>query len=114
MSLALGFWYVVFGYFRVRRQLTWLRPAPLIGAALLLVLISASLAGLINGSFFSHVDFGDRLGLALPTGVSFSTAFVFELAIFMAVLGSATYILDTLSHPADVEGDDASQVDEVS
>jgi hypothetical protein len=32
----------------------------------------------------------------------------------MAVLGSATYILDTLSHPAHAEGDAPSQVDEVN
>jgi NADH:ubiquinone oxidoreductase subunit 5 (subunit L)/multisubunit Na+/H+ antiporter MnhA subunit/multisubunit Na+/H+ antiporter MnhB subunit len=114
VSLALGFWYVVFGYYRVRRQLVWLRPALFIGFALLLVLLSASVAALINGAFFSHVDFGQRWGLPLPAGVSLNTSFIFELAIFLAVLGSATYILDTLSHPfgrGDAELYESDEVD---
>jgi multisubunit Na+/H+ antiporter MnhB subunit len=101
VSLALGFWYVVFGYYEVRQRLTWLRPAPLIAGGLLLVLVSATAAALLTGSFLGHVDFGQRLGLPLPRGFYLSTSFLFEVAICLAVLGSASYLLDTLGHPGE-------------
>jgi multicomponent K+:H+ antiporter subunit A len=101
VSLALGFWYVVFGYHEVRRRLTWLRPAPLIGGGLLLVVVSAITAALLTSSFLGHVDFGQRLGLPLPQGFHLSTSFLFELAICLTVLGSASYLLDTLGHPGE-------------
>ena len=101
VSLALGFWYVVFGYHEVRRRLTWLRPAPLIGGGVLLVVISGVAAALLTGSFLGHVDFGGRLGLPLPQGFDLSTSFLFEVAICLTVLGSASYLLDTLGHPGE-------------
>jgi multicomponent K+:H+ antiporter subunit A len=101
VSLALGFWYVVFGYHEVRRRLTWLRPAPLIAGGLLLVLLSATVAALLTGSFLGNVDFGQRLGLPLPRGFYLSTSFLFEVAIYLTVLGSAAYLLDTLGHPGE-------------
>jgi multicomponent K+:H+ antiporter subunit A len=101
ISLALGFWYVVFGYHEVKRRLVWARPVPLIGGGILLVLVSATTAALVTGSFFSPLDFGKLMGLPLPTGFHLSTSFLFEVAICLAVLGSASYILDTLGHPGD-------------
>ena len=101
VSLALGFWYVVFGYYEVRRRLTWLRPAALIGGGLLLALLSAGAAALVTGSFLGHADFGARWGLPLPQGFNLSTSFLFEVAICLAVLGSASYLLDTLGHPGE-------------
>jgi multicomponent K+:H+ antiporter subunit A len=103
ISLALGFWYVVFGYYEVKRRLVWAKPVPLIGGGLLLVLMSATTAALVNGSFFSPVDFGKLMGLPLPTGFHLSTSFLFEVAICLAVLGSASYMLDTLGHPGDAD-----------
>jgi multicomponent K+:H+ antiporter subunit A len=101
VSLALGFWYVVFGYEGVRRQLTWLRPAYLIGGGLLLAILTATTAALLTNSFLGHVDFGQRLGLALPRGVNLSTSLLFEVAICLAVLGSASFMLDSLGHPGE-------------
>jgi multicomponent K+:H+ antiporter subunit A len=106
ISLALGFWYVVFGHHETRQRLSWLRPAPLIGGGLLLVIVSGTAAALITGSFLGHVDFGQRLGLPLPQGFNLSTAFLFELAICLAVLGSVSYMLDALGHPGDEEVED--------
>ena len=107
VSLALGFWYVVFGYYEVRRRLAWLRPARLIAAGILLALCVATLAALMTGSFFGHVDFGQRLGLPLPEGFNLSTSFLFEVSIFLTVLGSASYMLDTLGHPGERQGEEA-------
>jgi len=101
VSLALGFWYVVFGYYGVKRRLTWLKPVPLIGGGILLAISSAAVATLINGSFLSHVDFGELMGLPLPVGFNLSSSFLFEVAICLAVLGSASAMLDTLGHPGE-------------
>jgi multisubunit Na+/H+ antiporter MnhB subunit len=99
ISLALGFWYVVFGYRQVKHRLTWLQPVPLIGGGILLALFSATTAALITGSFLANVDFGRLARVPLPQGFNLSTSFLFEVAICLAVLGSASYILDTLGHP---------------
>ena len=109
ISLAVGFWYVVFGYYRTKLKLTWLRPAPLIGSGLLLALLSATASALINGAFFSPVDFGRIMGLPLPAGFNLSTSFLFEVSICLAVLGGATFIIDTLGHP---ENDDSTSESE--
>jgi len=101
VSLALGFWYVVFGYERVRRRLTWLRPAFLIGGGLMLAILTATTAALLTGSFLGHFDFGQQFGLPLPRGVNLSTSLLFEVSICLAVLGSASYMLDTLGHPGE-------------
>jgi multicomponent K+:H+ antiporter subunit A len=101
VSLSLGFWYVVFGYEQVRQRLTWLRPAPLIGIGLLLAIVSATAAAVLTGSFLGHVDFGQELNLTLPRGVNLSTSLLFELSICLAVLGSASYMLDALGHPGE-------------
>jgi multicomponent K+:H+ antiporter subunit A len=101
VGLALGFWYVVFGYEQVRQRLTWLRPASLIGGGLMLAILTAATAALLTGSFLGHFDFGRQLGLGLPQGVNLSTSLLFEVSICLAVLGSASYMLDTLGHPGE-------------
>jgi len=108
VGLAVGFWYIVFGYHETKRNLRWLRPAALIGSGIALVILAASASALIDGSFFAPIDFGERLGLALPKGFHLSTAFLFEVAIGLAVLGSASFVIDTLGHPkdSDVESDE--------
>jgi multicomponent K+:H+ antiporter subunit A len=55
ISLAVGLWYVVFGYRETKRRLTWLKSTQLIGLGLLLVLSGALISGFVNGSFFSQV-----------------------------------------------------------
>jgi multicomponent K+:H+ antiporter subunit A len=101
LSLAVGLWYIAFGYEETRRRLTWLRSAPLIGSGMLLMILGGAAAGLQTGSFLGPADFGADLGLPLPKGVHLSSALVFEVAIALAVLGSASWILDTLGHPSD-------------
>jgi multicomponent K+:H+ antiporter subunit A len=101
IGLGIAFWYVVFGYDNTKQRLTWLRPRRLIGAGLLLAIAQASIAALVNGSFFSPVDFGAMIGLPLPEGFTLSTSFLFEVSICLAVLGSASLMLDTLGHPGE-------------
>ena len=97
VALATGLWHIVYGNREARRRLPWLHPTPLVAAGLLTVLVSASLGAWIGGSFLSAVDFGKLWGLSLPPGFALSTAFFFEVGIFLVVLGSAARMLDTLA-----------------
>jgi multisubunit Na+/H+ antiporter MnhB subunit len=101
ISLAVAFWYVVFGYDATKRRLGWLRPNRLIGAGLLLAIGVGTVAALMTGNVLSPVDFGKLLGLPLPAGFNLSTSFLFEVSICLAVLGSASLMLDTLGHPGE-------------
>ena len=99
VGLAVAFWYVVFGYSRVRQRLSWLRPMPLIASGISLAVLTGIVGLLGNGDFLSNVDIGARLGIPLPEGFNLSTSFLFEVAIFLSVLGSISYILSALGHP---------------
>ena len=110
VSLAIGFWYVIFGYEGVRSRLTWLKPVLLIGWGILLALVTGLGSLLIAGAFFGHVDYGALLGIRLPTGVNLSSALMFEISILLAVLGSASLILDGLGHP----GEDHAEADHIT
>jgi len=115
VSLGVASWYVSFGYEETKRRLQWLNPTGFIGAGLLLALGSATSAALINGSFFSPVDFGKQLGISfLPAGVYLSTATLFELAICLTVVGSAVLMLDTLGHPKDADAESAQQIQAIA
>ncbi|MCS6844418.1 MAG: DUF4040 domain-containing protein [Caldilineales bacterium] len=101
VSLAVAFWYVVFGYEEAKARLPWLKSHRMLALGLLLAIVNAAVAALIAGSPMAPVDFGKMLGLPLPAGMNLSTSFLFELAIGLTVLGSASLMLDTLGHPGD-------------
>jgi NADH:ubiquinone oxidoreductase subunit 5 (subunit L)/multisubunit Na+/H+ antiporter MnhA subunit len=107
ISLAIAFWYIVFGYAETRRRLPWLRPFSLIGAGLLLVIVDAVLSAALTGAFFAHLDYGKLLGLTLPKGFGLTTSFIFEIAICLTVLGGASMTLAALGHPKDEVGERA-------
>jgi multicomponent K+:H+ antiporter subunit A len=99
LALAVAFWYVVFGYEWTKQRLAILRPSLLIGAGIMTVMIGSIAPAFLGGAFFGPFDFGLALGLPLPKGFYFSTSFLFEVAICLAVLGSSIFIIDTLGHP---------------
>jgi len=103
IALAVALWYVVFGYEETRRRLPWLRGVYLISLGLLLVAALAVLSWAFTGYVFGHVNFGAPISGLLPKGFDISTAFLFEVAICLTVLGSAALILNTLGHPGDEE-----------
>lgn len=105
ISLAIAFWFVVFGYEETRRLLPWLRPFTLIGAGLLVAILNGTMAALLAGFFFAPVDYGKLLGLPLPTGFALSTSFIFEVAICLTVLGGASMTLSALGHPKDARAE---------
>jgi multisubunit Na+/H+ antiporter MnhB subunit len=106
ISLAIGLWYVVFGYDETRMRLPWLKPFGLIIAGVLLAVVTGVVAIFFTGSFLGNVDFGELLGIPLPQGFHISTSFFFEVAICLSVLGSASVMLDSLGHPEHPEIDD--------
>jgi NADH:ubiquinone oxidoreductase subunit 5 (subunit L)/multisubunit Na+/H+ antiporter MnhA subunit/multisubunit Na+/H+ antiporter MnhB subunit len=108
VALAVVFWYAVFGAERSRRTLRWVRPLPLAVSGLALALVQASISYFVNGSFYTPVDFGRRLGLPLPDGFALSTSFLMEVAIFLAVLGGASLVIDSTGHPDDSESCESS------
>jgi multicomponent K+:H+ antiporter subunit A len=101
VSLAIGLWYIVFGYQQTRDRLTWLNPRNLIAGGILLVLSSGLASWLVNGAFLSNLDFSKYLPLPMPEGFKLSTSFLFEIGIFMVVLGSTSFIIDSLGHPGE-------------
>lgn len=107
ISLAIGFWYVIFGYHTTKQQLPWLHSGYLLAAGLFLALLNGIASAYFGSGFLSHVDYGEMLNLPLPSGFNLSNSFLFELSICLTILGSATYILDNLGRPkeADPESD---------
>ncbi len=114
ISLAVGFWYVVFGYDETRRRLGWLKSSTFIASGILLAIATGIIAALVNGSFFSHVDFGRMLGLPLPKGFHLSTSFLFESAICLSVLGSVSHMLNALGHPGEKDAESNDCLREIS
>jgi multisubunit Na+/H+ antiporter MnhB subunit len=114
VSLAVAFWYVVFGYSHTHRHLTWLKPAYFIGGGFLLIILSGSVAALINGDFLSPVNFGEMLGIPTPDGFYISTAFLFELAICLGVVGGILFVIDTLGRPEDDDPESLWQLEEMT
>lgn len=103
IALAVALWYVVFGYDETRRRLPWLRGVYLIGLGLFLVAALAVLSWAFTGYVFGHVNFSASISGLLPKGFDISTAFLFEVAICLTVLGSVALVLNTLGHPGDEE-----------
>ncbi len=115
LSLAISSWYIIFGYNAVKQKLQWLKPVRFIATGLGLALINALLGfilgnGMQGRGFFVVIDYGRLVGIApyLPNGVTFSNAFIFEIAICLVVMGASVLILDNLGHPTekDKESDD--------
>lgn len=113
ISLAVGLWYVVFGYDETKRRLKWIKPFTLIGTGLLLALANLSIPALLGQSIFSPLDYGERFGLLLPAGFHISTAFIFEATICLSVTGGIFAILDALGHPSDDDSESKQLLEEI-
>ncbi len=100
-GLAVALWFVVFGFTDTNQRLAWLRPNWLMIGGLSLAVING-LLGLVSTkeAFFAGIDFGKMLG-----GIHFSTALIFEFAIFLTVFGGVTTIMTAIAHPEAIMGD---------
>lgn len=99
VGLVVAFWYVVFSYSVVKARLWWLKPMLLISIGILLAILTGFFGVFYNGVFLSNVNFGAIYNIPLPEGFNLSTSFLFEVAIFLSVLGSISYMLGALGHP---------------
>lgn len=97
VAIAIGLMTLAFGRADTFRRLPWLRPGYLIGSGWLIVMVGSLLPILWGQPFFSPFDFGLWLNLPLPYDASLSASFLFEIAICFTVIGSASWMLQTLS-----------------
>lgn len=95
ISMAIGFTHLVFGPSEARRRMPWLKPAFCIGAGILVVMLGSIAPALMGSTFFAPFNFGQALNLPLPYGFDFSTSWLFEIAICLAVSGSASFMVNT-------------------
>jgi multicomponent K+:H+ antiporter subunit A len=114
VGLAVGFWYVVFGYYETKARLHWLHSSHLIGLGLLTAVVGGTIGLLTTGSFLAHVDFFTFYQLPLPVGFYLSTSLLFEIAIFLTVLGSSTLVIDSVGRPRDDDKESVYHVEEIS
>jgi NADH:ubiquinone oxidoreductase subunit 5 (subunit L)/multisubunit Na+/H+ antiporter MnhA subunit len=112
-GLGFSYWYIAFGYHETQKRFTWLQSSSLISAGSLLTIASGTVAAFMGDSFFSNVDFGKILELPLPQGFHLSTSFLFEVGIFLAVLGAITHMLATLAHPGEKDPESTSCLSEI-
>jgi len=113
VSLAVGLWYIVFGYRTTLERLPWLKPFALINAGILLAVITGIVAAFFTGNFLGNVDFGELIHLPLPHGFHISTSFFFEVAICLSVLGAASFMIDALGRPEDEDAENREVLDEI-
>ena len=95
ISLAIGFIHLIFGPTEAKRRLPWLKPANCIGSGILVVMLGSIVPVLLGGTFFAPFNFGQALNLPLPDGFDVSTSWLFEIAICLAVIGSASFMVNT-------------------
>ena len=97
ISLAIGFTYLVYGHEESKRRMTWVKPPVFIGMGILTVMAGSIAPALLGSTFFAPFDFGAALNLPLPDGFYLSTSFLFEIAICLAVMGSTSFMVETLT-----------------
>jgi multisubunit Na+/H+ antiporter MnhB subunit len=110
-GLGVAFYYVVFGYVRVHQQLRWLRPIPILIIGLVIAMVNAWLAVLLDGAFLGYTNFLPELNVA---NLKLSTTLIFEVGIALAVFGAVSVIMEAIAHPAGIElpEDDADEADD--
>jgi multisubunit Na+/H+ antiporter MnhB subunit len=98
-GLGITLWYVVFGYTETKQRLRWLHPVPLIGIGLVVAITNAVLPLLFGSAFFSLT----KIEGVSVANIKVASSLLFEVAIFLAVFGSASAIMEAITHPREVE-----------
>jgi multisubunit Na+/H+ antiporter MnhB subunit len=98
-GIGVALWYVVFGYDEAKRRLRWLHPARLIGLGIMVAVLNAAAPLLFGLPFLVHLE----LKVPLPADLHITSTLVFEIGIFLTVLGGISTILETIAHPQEVE-----------
>lgn len=98
-GLGIALWYIVLGYRDTKRRLRWLHPVPLISVGLLVALGNAALPLLFGRDFLSLTILS---GFSFA-GIKLTSSLLFEVGIFLTVFGSASAIMEAITHPLEVE-----------
>lgn len=93
ISIGIGYMWVVFGPTETRRRLPWVRPLRMVGAGLLLVVVSGAVGWRWGGAWMAPVSLDRWITVPLPQAMMLSTSLLFELAICITVVGGATAML---------------------
>jgi NADH:ubiquinone oxidoreductase subunit 5 (subunit L)/multisubunit Na+/H+ antiporter MnhA subunit/multisubunit Na+/H+ antiporter MnhB subunit len=99
LGLAVALWFIVFGYNETKARLRWLRPPLLIGVGLLLAFGNA-LAPLLWGDPFLAHNALQNFG---PADIKLASTTLYEIGICLAVFGSVSAIMESITHPEEVE-----------
>ena len=97
-GISVALWYQVFGYggSRLRKA----RPEILIGIGITIALLNAVVPVLFGSPFLQHNDFG---GINLPAHLHFTSSTIFEISIFLTVLGSVITMINAITNPEGIE-----------
>lgn len=99
-GLGVSAYFVVNGYTKTKRNLRWVRPLRLIGVGLSLAYINAALP-LAFGREFAAITILKEL--SLPAALKLSSTTLFEIGIFITVMGGISAIMEAIAHPKEVE-----------
>ncbi len=98
-GLAVGLWYMVYGYAEARRRLRWFHPVRMMSLGLLVAMTNAAAPIIFKGTFMGLrilEDF-DIAELKL------STTLLFEIGIALTVFGSVGVMLEAIARPREAE-----------
>lgn len=107
-GLSVAAWYVVFGYFEARKRLNWVKPGRIVYLGLSIAILNA-LAGLVfseHPAFLAEYNINDGKG---PAGMHLVSSTIFEFAIFLAVFGGITAIMQAIAYPVDTSVDTSDE-----
>ena len=102
-GLVTALWFVVFGYTNTKKELGIVAPYRLMRTGVLIVIFNALLPVILGiGDFAGTQDYGKALGIAetLSTfGLHFTSTFIFEVGVAIAVFGGTSAIMETIAYP---------------
>ena len=99
LGLAVALWFVVFGYNETKARLRWVRPTLLIGTGLTLAFANAIAPLLWGDPFLAH----NVLPNFSPADIKLASTTLYEIGICLAVLGGVSAIMESITHPEEVE-----------
>lgn len=101
-GLGIAASFVVNGYTETKRTLRWVRPLPMVGLGLGIAFLNAALP-LIFGREFAAITILQEL--SLPAALKLSSTTLFEIGIFICVMGGISAVMEAIAHPKEVESE---------
>ncbi len=102
IGLAVSLWYIVFGYYDAKRQLSWFRPELITRLGLVIAIVNALIPLLMGKGFMGHAQYDKALGiydLVEAFGLHITSSLIFEIAIAITVMGGLGIIIEAIAYP---------------